>query len=92
LDVAIHGMGQPWRVTADEEGIESLMSTLRERGVHLVATGGYEVAITAGLDIEGIPVAVVNPRQVRDFARFLVKIFRYAPRPTRPSTDPCTGN
>lgn len=74
LDVAIHGMGQPWRVTTDAEGIESLMGTLREQGVHLVvleATGGYEVPITAALGIEGIPVAVVNPRQVRDFARSL---------------------
>ena len=44
LDVAIHGMGQPWRVTADEAGMESLMGTLREHGVHLVvqtATAGY---------------------------------------------------
>jgi transposase len=77
LDVAIHGMGQPWRVTTDAEGIESLMGTLREQGVHLVvleATGGYEVPITAALGIEGIPVAVVNPRQVRDFARSLGKL------------------
>lgn len=77
LDVAIHGMGQPWRVTADEEGIESLTGTLREAEVHLVvleATGGYEVPITAALGIAGIPVAVVNPRQVRDFARSLGKL------------------
>jgi transposase len=77
LDVAIHGMGQPWRVTTDAEGIESLMGTLREQGVHLVvleATGGYEVPITAALGIAGIPVAVVNPRQVRDFARSLGKL------------------
>ena len=77
LDVAIHGMGQPWPVTTDGEGIESLMGTLREAEVHLVvleATGGYEVPITAALGIEGIPVAVVNPRQVRDFARSLGKL------------------
>ena len=35
LDVAIHGLGQPWRVTADEEGIEGLTGALREQGVHL---------------------------------------------------------
>lgn len=74
LDIAIHGLGQPWRVTADEEGIEGLMGALREQGVHLVvleATGGYEAPITAALGLAGIPVAVVNPRQVRDFARSL---------------------
>jgi transposase len=77
LDVAIHGLGQPWRVTADAEGIESLVGTLREQGVHLVvleATGGYEVPVTAALGVAGIPVAVVNPRQVRDFARSLGKL------------------
>lgn len=77
LDVAIHGTGQPWRVTADEEGIESLVDTLREQEVHLVvleATGGYEIPITAALGVASIPVAVVNPRQVRDFARSLGKL------------------
>ena len=77
LDVAVHGIGQPWRVTADEQGIEGLIGTLREQRIHLVvleATGGYEVPITAALSIGGIPVAVVNPRQVRDFARSLGKL------------------
>lgn len=77
VDVAIHGRGQPWQVTADEKGIEGLIGTLRERRVHLVvleATGGYEVPITAALGAAGIPVAVVNPRQVRDFARSLGKL------------------
>jgi len=77
LDVAIHGLGQSWRVTPDEEGVEGLIGTLREQGVHLVvleATGGYEVPITAALGTAGIPVAVVNPRQVRDFARSLGKL------------------
>ncbi len=77
LDVAIHGLGQPWRVTPDEQGVEGLIGTLREQGVHLVvleATGGYEVPITVALGTAGIPVAVVNPRQVRDFARSLGKL------------------
>ena len=69
--------GQPWRVTPDEQEVEGLIGTLREQGVHLVvleATGGYEVPITAALGTAGIPVAVVNPRQVRDFARSLGKL------------------
>jgi transposase len=77
LDVAIHGVGQPWRVTPDEQGLAGLTGTLREQGVDLVvveATGGYEVPVTASLGIAGLPVAVVNPRQVRDFARSLGKL------------------
>lgn len=77
LDVAIHGLGQPWRVTPNEQGVESLIGTLQKQGVHLVvleATGGYEIPITAALGTAGIPVAVVNPRQVRDFARSLGKL------------------
>ena len=77
LDVAVYGIGQPWRVTSDEQGMEGLIGTLREQGVHLVvleATGGYEVPITVALGTAGIPVAVVNPRQVRDFARSLGKL------------------
>lgn len=90
MDVAVHGRGQPWRVTKDEQGLEGLISTLREQGVQLVvleATGGYEIPITAALGAAGIPspfgklrvlragpVAVVNPRQVRDFARSLGRL------------------
>ncbi len=77
LEVAIHGLGQPWRVMSDEQGVEGLIGTLGEQGVHLVvleATGGYEVPITVALGTAGIPVAVVNPRQVRDFARSLGKL------------------
>ena len=75
--MTIHGLGQRWRVTPDEQGMESLIGTLREQGVHLgvlEATGGYEVPITVALGTAGIPVAVVNPRQVRDFARSLGKL------------------
>jgi len=77
LDVAVYGIGQPWRVAYDEQGVEGLIGTLREQRIHLVvmeATGGYEVPITVALGTAGIPVAVVNPRQVRDFARSLGKL------------------
>ncbi len=77
LDVAVHGVGQPWRVTPDEAGLAQIIRTLRQQGVHLVvleATGGLEVPIAASLSAAGIPVAVVNPRQVRDFARSLGKL------------------
>lgn len=77
LDAAIHGVGQPWRVTSDEQGVQDLIRALQEQGVALVvveATGGLEIPLAVALDVAGIPVAVVNPRQVRDFARSLGKL------------------
>lgn len=59
------------------EGIQDLLNHLRETTdaeadeVLLVmeATGGYQRAVAAALAAEGVHVAVINPRQVRDFAR-----------------------
>ena len=71
LDVAIRPEGATWTVNNDETGIAALVAQLRERQVTLVvleATGGYEAAVVAELAL-AMPVAVVNPRQVRDFAR-----------------------
>jgi transposase len=71
LDIAVHG-AKGWRTTNDEAGISALISQLRKQTPTLVvleATGGYERGITAALVEATIPVAVVNPRQVRDFAR-----------------------
>lgn len=71
LDVAVEG-GQTWRTVNDEEGITGLVTQLREQRPTLVvleATGGYERDVTAALADASIPVAVVNPRQVRDFAK-----------------------
>lgn len=77
LDVAVRPEGTSWRMAQDEAGIAALVVRLREELPCLVvveATGGYEVPITAALGTAGIPVAVVNPRQVRDFARSLGKL------------------
>jgi transposase len=59
-------------VTHDDAGIDTLVSRLLEERpvmVILEATGGFERAVVAALTVAGLPVAVVNPRQVRDFAR-----------------------
>ncbi len=56
----------------DEAGIDALVGRLRAAGPTLVvleATGGLEIPLAAALAAAKIPVAVVNPRQVRDFAR-----------------------
>lgn len=72
LDVADTSEARPWQVANDEDGIAALvadMTTRQPRLVVLEATGGHERAVTAALAAVGIPVAVVNPRQVRDFAK-----------------------
>lgn len=72
LDVAVRPSGQVWQVANDERGIAALVDRLQGLQPQLVvleATGGFEVPIAAALGVAGLPVAVVNPRQVRDFAK-----------------------
>lgn len=72
LDAAAVPTGEVWRVANDEAGISALVLALKEQGVTLVvleATGGLEVPVAAALTLVGVPVAVVNPRQARDFAK-----------------------
>jgi len=56
----------------DPEGHARIVAECRRRNVAVIvveATGGYERALVAELVAAGLPVVVVNPRQVRDFAR-----------------------
>jgi transposase len=72
LDVAVRPGGAGWAVPNDEDGIATLVARLAPLAPTLVvleATGGLEVPAAAALAEAGLPVAVVNPRQVRDFAR-----------------------
>lgn len=76
FDVQVRPSQENWQASNDESGIQD---TLRRIGklsqppqlVVMEATGGYEMAIAAGLAVAGLSVAVVNPRQVRDFAKGL---------------------
>jgi transposase len=52
-------------------GVERFLKPLKPCIVVFEATGGYEFAAVEYLAISGLPVAVVNPRQVRDFAKAL---------------------
>lgn len=77
LDIAIRPNEKVWTVQNDEKGIEELASQLKEKDPELVvmeATGGLEMNVASALAIIGIPVAVVNPRQVRDFAKSTGKL------------------
>jgi transposase len=72
LDVAVRPAGTRWQVSNDAAGVARLVEQLRERQperIVLEATGGYEVLVAAELGLAGLSVVVVNPRQVRDFAR-----------------------
>ncbi len=72
LDVFIRPIGERFAVPNDEAGIEGLVGRLegvRPVLVVLEASGGFERPVAAALAAAGLPVAVVNPRQARDFAR-----------------------
>lgn len=72
MDIAVHPSEQRWSFTNDDRGISEAVSRLQKLAPVLVvleATGGVELPLTASLAAVGVPLAVVNPRQVRDFAR-----------------------
>lgn len=72
LDVAVSPSGEVLQFANDANGIEELGNKLKSQAADLVvmeATGGYETAVASGLVAAGLRVAVVNPRQIRDFAR-----------------------
>jgi len=74
LDVGIWPGGESFSVGNDTRGVEELvarMIELRPRVVVLEATGGLEGLLASELYAADIAVAVVNPRQVREFARSL---------------------
>jgi transposase len=77
LDVCIRPSGESVRVSNNEAGIGGLVERFRAARPTLVvveATGGYESPLTVALALAGIPVAVVNPRQVRDFAKAIGRL------------------
>jgi transposase len=72
LDVAARPSGDSWQVPNEEPGIRQLverLQSLRPQLIVLEASGGWEILAASSLAEAGLPVAVVNPRQVRDFAR-----------------------
>ena len=71
VDVAVHP-GTALQIAHDERGIAEAVERLHALHPTLVvleATGGLEVPLTGALAAAGLPVVVINPRQVRDFAR-----------------------
>jgi transposase len=82
LDVHVLPSGDAFFESNDAAGVERLVAGLAKRSpvlVALEATGGFEMLAAAALSAAGLPVAVVNPAQVRSFADALGK---------RAKTDP----
>lgn len=72
LDVALRPARTQFTVPYDDAGIATIVARLGPLspvGIVLEATGGLEVLLSGALATAGLPVVVVNPRQVRDFAR-----------------------
>lgn len=72
LDVALRPSGGVFAVERAASGLDSLVSRLKALAPQIVAleaTGGFETVVTAALAAAGLPVVVVNPVQVRAFAK-----------------------
>ncbi len=82
LDVALWPSGEGFAVERNAKGLNSLcakLAALNPVTIALEATGGFETVVAAALAAASLPVAVVNPAQVRAFAQALGK---------RAKTDP----
>ena len=72
VDVAVLPGGHTWPVNYDEGEVAALVAqleTIKPESVILESTGGLETPLVAALAAAALPVVVVNPRQVRDFAK-----------------------
>lgn len=78
VDVAVLGAKlDAQRFDNEADAHSALAAALKPLGVALVvmeATGGYEAALACALQAAGLPVAVVNPRQARDFAKSMGRL------------------
>lgn len=105
LDIALHPAGCSARFANTAPGIAALLAWLKPHAATLVvieATGGLEMSVLLALDEAGYPVARINPRWMRDFARArgqgaktdtidarLIALYgaRMEPPPSKPAAD-----
>jgi transposase len=72
LDVAVHRPATRWTVDYTEAALPALVARLTALAPALIvleATGGLEIPLVGAVATAGLPVVVVNPRQIRDFAK-----------------------
>jgi transposase len=86
LAVAVLPSGESFIELNDERAVTRLVQRLSAMGcerIVLEASGGYETLVVGALAAAGLPVAVVNPRQVRDFARAIGQLAKTDPLDAR---------
>jgi transposase len=101
LDVAVRPGGEAFVVERNATGLDVLVARLRELSPYLVAleaTGGFETVVAAALAGAALPVVVVNPAQVRAFAKAIgqraktdpidAKVIAHFAEATRPEPRP----
>jgi transposase len=77
LDVHLRPSAESFVVARDGPGLEQLVARLVAAGPELVvleATGGLEITVAAAVAAAGLPLAVVNPAQIRAFARAIGRL------------------
>jgi len=77
LEIACHQSAQTWSCANDVCEFDSLIERLRQISPALIvieSTGGYQLPLVTALSAAGLPVVVVNPRQVREFAKATGKL------------------
>jgi transposase len=77
LDVHLRPSAESFAVARDGDGLAQLVERLHKLAPRLVvmeATGGYETLVASAVAAAHLPLAVVNPRQIRDFARATGKL------------------
>ncbi len=77
LDIVVRPAGDTWSMPNDVSGITEVVQGLAQLHPALVvleATGGLQMPLAAALATAGLPLAMVNPRQVRDFARAIGRL------------------
>jgi transposase len=77
LDIAVRPTGETWSMPNDASGIPEVVqrvAQLHPKLVVLEATGGLQLPVAAALASAGLPLSMVNPHQVRDFARATGKL------------------
>jgi transposase len=72
VEVAVRPSGETWASALEEPALTVLVTRLQVLAPTLIvleATGGYEIPLVSALAAVTLPVVVVNPRQVRAFAK-----------------------
>jgi transposase len=79
IEVAVRPTGEVWKTDSADESITATATRLKDMEPKLVVmegTGTYELPVAGVLATVGLPLAIVNPRAVREFARAVGRISR----------------